>query len=78
IKIHPGGVQTTDDQLNIIGGLAEAARGRGNVANSSLQTDRTRHPALLLALLMSLTILSMVLGTIRTHTSASYSPDKRR
>ncbi|XP_050101700.1 hemicentin-1 [Anopheles aquasalis] len=78
IKIHPGGVQTTDDQLNIIGGLAEAARGRGNVANSSLQTDRTRHPALLLALLMSLTILSMVLGTIRTHTSASYSPDNRR
>ncbi|XP_035774559.1 lachesin-like [Anopheles albimanus] len=77
IKIHPGGVQTTDDQLNIIGGLAEAARGRGNVANSSLQTDRTRHPALLLALLMSLTILSMVLGT-ETHTSASYSPDKRR
>ncbi|XP_049536640.1 lachesin [Anopheles darlingi] len=78
IKIHPGGVQTTDDQLNIIGGLAEAARGRGNVANSSLQTDRTRHPALMLALLMSLTILSMVLGTIRMHTSTSNSPDNRR
>ncbi|XP_058129658.1 lachesin [Anopheles ziemanni] len=62
IKIHPGGVQTTDDQLNIIGGLAEAARGRGNSAGSSLHSDRTRHPLLLLLLL----ILSLAFGTIRT------------
>ncbi|KFB53075.1 AGAP003235-PA-like protein [Anopheles sinensis] len=69
IKIHPGGVQTTDDQLNIIGGLAEAARGRGNSAASSLHSDRTRHPLLLLLLL----ILSLAFGTIRTVISGGSS-----
>uniref|UniRef100_A0A182JK91 Uncharacterized protein n=1 Tax=Anopheles atroparvus TaxID=41427 RepID=A0A182JK91_ANOAO len=39
--------------------LAEAARGRGNSAGSSMHNDRTRHPLLLLA------ILSLALGTIR-------------
>ncbi|XP_055694883.1 lachesin [Lutzomyia longipalpis] len=30
IKIHPGSVASEDEQANFIGGLAEAARGRGN------------------------------------------------
>lgn len=54
IKIHPGGVQTSDDQLNIIGGLAEAARGRGNSsANSLVTSSRPLH----LILLSMLTVL---------------------
>ncbi|XP_061498822.1 lachesin [Anopheles gambiae] len=67
IKIHPGGVQTTDDQLNIIGGLAEAARGRGNSATSSLHPTRTHH----LLPMVLLLIVSLSLGTIRTVISAS-------
>ncbi|XP_038117798.1 lachesin [Culex quinquefasciatus] len=53
IKIHPGGVQTSDDQLNIIGGLAEAARGRGNSSANSLVSGRRPWLSVLLVLLAS-------------------------
>ncbi|XP_053691336.1 lachesin [Sabethes cyaneus] len=61
IKIHPGGVQTSDDQLNIIGGLAEAARGRGNSsANSLVPGGSSLHFALVFA------VLSMLLSLTST------------
>ncbi|XP_055549938.1 lachesin [Wyeomyia smithii] len=61
IKIHPGGVQTSDDQLNIIGGLAEAARGRGNSsANSLVPGGNSLHFALVFA------VLSMLLSLTST------------
>ncbi|XP_029718596.1 lachesin [Aedes albopictus] len=54
IKIHPGGVQTSDDQLNIIGGLAEAARGRGNSSANSLVTSSKPLHLILLSVLTAL------------------------
>ncbi|XP_058061749.1 lachesin-like [Anopheles bellator] len=80
IKIHPGGVPTSDDIKNYIGGLAEAARGRGNSASgSSLHIGTgTWHPLLLLSLMM-ITILSMAPGrTIRTNVSGGHSPVSSR
>ncbi|XP_053670274.1 lachesin [Anopheles nili] len=77
IKIHPGGVQTTDDQLNIIGGLAEAARGRGNSASSSLHSSQSRHPYALLPLLLLLS-LSLSIGTIRMAVSGSIDSNSPR
>ncbi|XP_058454341.1 lachesin [Malaya genurostris] len=61
IKIHPGGVQTSDDQLNIIGGLAEAARGRGNSSANSLVTGSSPQ-CIALAVLSVLLVLA---STIR-------------
>ncbi|XP_065076269.1 uncharacterized protein LOC135699843, partial [Ochlerotatus camptorhynchus] len=59
IKIHPGGVQTSDDQLNIIGGLAEAARGRGNSsANSLVTSSKPLH-------LILLSVLTVLLYSVR-------------
>ncbi|CAO1441295.1 unnamed protein product [Diamesa tonsa] len=54
IKIHPGSVSTDDDHLNFIGGLAEAARGRGNSSANTLLNSRLATTQLLLLILTTL------------------------
>ncbi|CAD7092680.1 unnamed protein product [Hermetia illucens] len=55
IKLHPGSSTSHDDQMNLIGGLAEAAHGRGNPNSSTTQKYSNRFHSVALLLIVAAT-----------------------